>query len=271
MTDILDRLVSATLFTRFITGVIIFNGLILGLETYPWIADNYGGLIHWLDQLCLAIFTIELVLKLLAWRLNFFRDGWNWFDFIIVSVCLIPGAGSGVQILRTLRILRVLRLVTVVPSLKNVVTGLLRALPGMGAVSALLCLIFYIAAVMATNLYGETFPKWFGSLGESLYSLFQIMTLESWSMGIVRPVMEVHPDAWAFFVPFVVFTSFAVLNLFIGVIVSAMDHIEDTHEASLEQHITETSETEQAILLREIQSLRLEMQQFQQANESGSN
>ncbi len=115
--------------------------------------------------------------------------------------------------LRALRILRVLRAISIVPSLRRVVEGLINALPGMGSVFALMSLIFYIAAVMATKLFGAAFDEWFGTIGRSAYSLFQIMTLESWSMGIVRPVMEVYPWAWAFFVPFILVTTFAVVNL----------------------------------------------------------
>ncbi|MEL7447314.1 MAG: ion transporter, partial [Pseudomonadota bacterium] len=135
------------------------------------------------------------------------------------------------SVLRALRILRALRLLSVVPSMRRVIVGLFSAIPSIGTVIVMLSLLFYISAVMATNLFGDVFPQWFGSLGASLYSLFQIMTLESWSMGIVRPVMEIYPYAWAFFVPFILLTSFIVLNLFIGVIVNAMSEAtEDAHD-----------------------------------------
>jgi voltage-gated sodium channel len=127
---------------------------------------------------------------------------------------------------------RVLRLVTVVPQMRKVVGALLQALPGMGSILGVLLLVFYIAAVMATNLFGADFPEWFGSIGASMFSLFQIMTLESWSMGIVRPVMALHPNAWLFFVPFIVMTSFTVLNLFIALIVNSMQAMQsDTQES----------------------------------------
>jgi voltage-gated sodium channel len=131
-------------------------------------------------------------------------------------------------VLRALRILRVLRVISVTPRLRRVVEGLLTALPGMGSVFMLMTLIFYIGAVMSTKLFGDTFPDWFGTLGRSAYSLFQIMTLESWSMGIVRPVMEVFPYAWAFFVPFILATTFVVLNLVVGLVVNSM---QDAHHA----------------------------------------
>ena len=133
--------------------------------------------------------------------------------------------------LRALRILRLLRVVSVAPSLRRVIEGLLNALPGMGSVFLLMALIFYIGAVMATKLFGAAFPAWFGTLGKSGYSLFQIMTLESWSMGIVRPVMEAYPFAWMFFVPFILLTTFVVLNLVVGLVVNSM---QDAHHVEAE-------------------------------------
>jgi voltage-gated sodium channel len=208
-------------FTRFIIAVILINAVTLGLETFPEVMSRAGGLILTIDRLCLAIFVVEISLRLYAQGLRFFRSGWNVFDFLIVGISLLPATGS-FSVLRALRILRVLRVISVTPSLRRVVDGLGRALPGMGSVFLLIMIIYYIAAVMATKLFGISFPDWFGSLGSSAYSLFQIMTLESWSMGIVRPVMEVYPYAWAFFVPFILMTTFAVMNLIVGLIVNSM-------------------------------------------------
>ena len=218
---------------NFIVGVIIFNAIILGMETSKTIMASAGGLITTLDRLCLAIFVIELAAKLFAQGGRFFRNGWNIFDFIIVGVSLIPGNG-GLSVLRALRILRVLRVISVVPSLRRVVEGFVTALPGMGSVFLLMGIVFYIGAVMATKLFGDAFPQWFGTLGQSGYTLFQIMTLESWSMGIVRPVMEIYPYAWAFFVPFIMVTTFAVVNLLVGLIVNSMQdaHAEEGNAAT---------------------------------------
>ena len=210
-----------------IIGVIVFNAVILGMETSPSIMAAAGPLILALDQACLAIFVVELLLKLVALGPRFFRSGWNIFDFVIVGIALVPGA-QGLSVLRALRILRVLRVVSAVPSLRRVVEGLLTALPGMGSVFLLMSIIFYIGAVMATKLFAASFPEWFGSIGASLYTLFQVMTLESWSMGIVRPVLEVYPYAWAFFVPFIMVTTFAVVNLIVGLVVNSM---QDAHAA----------------------------------------
>lgn len=219
--------------TRFIMAVIILNAMTLGLETSATAMEMAGPLIVLIDRICLTIFVIEIVAKLIAYRFNFFRNGWNLFDFVIVGVALVPGAG-GLSVLRALRILRVLRIISVAPSLRRVVEGFVTALPGMGSVFLLMALIFYIGSVMATKLFAASFPVWFGNLGLSAYSLFQIMTLESWSMGIVRPVMEVYPYAWMFFVPFIMVTTFAVVNLLVGLIVNSMQdaHAEESNAAT---------------------------------------
>jgi len=244
-------------FGQFITGVIVINAVLLGMETSPALMASYGGLIKTLDMACLGIFIVEIVLKLVAQGGRFFRNGWNLFDFIIVGIALVPG-GQGLSVLRALRILRVLRVISVAPRLRRVVEGFITALPGMASVFLLMTIIFYIGAVIATKLFAGSFPDWFGDLGLSAYTLFQIMTLESWSMGIVRPVMEVYPYAWAFFVPFIMITTFAVVNLLVGLIVNSMQdaHQEEDHERTdayrdevlsrleaIEQRLAQRSET----------------------------
>lgn len=217
--------------TNFIIGVILFNAVLLGLETSDEVMAVAGPMILLLDQLCLAIFVIEIALKLFAHGWRFFRSGWNIFDFVIIGIALVP-ATQGFSVLRALRILRVLRIISAAPRLRRVVEGFVTALPGMGSVFLLMALIFYIGAVMATKLFSDAFPEWFGDLGRSAYSLFQIMTLESWSMGIVRPVMEVYPWAWAFFVPFIMVTTFAVVNLLVGLIVNSMQDAHHEEDAA---------------------------------------
>ena len=229
--DRLNSLVNAQGFQNFILGVILFNAVVLGLETMPGAMERAGGLILTLDKLCLAIFVVELAMKIFVQRWRFFRDGWNVFDFAIVAVALVPAA-QGLAVLRALRILRLFRVISVAPTMRRVVEGLISALPGMGSVFLLMALIFYVGAVMATKLFGASFPQWFGTLGASAYSLFQIMTLESWSMGIVRPVMEVYPEAWLFFVPFILVTTFVVVNLVVGLVVNSM---QDAHHAEADQ------------------------------------
>ncbi len=233
---------------NFIIGVIVINAILLGMETSQTLMHQAGGLITTLDMICLVIFVIELALKLFALGPRFFRNGWNIFDFLIVGVSLMPGAQS-LSVLRALRIMRLLRVISAAPRLQRVVEGFITALPGMGSVFLLMAMIFYIGSVMATKLFAESFPQWFGSLGQSAYSLFQIMTLESWSMGIVRPVMEVYPYAWGFFVPFIMMTTFAVVNLLVGLIVNSM---QDAHGAE-ESERTDAYRDEVLERLRDIE------------------
>ncbi|MGB6221118.1 ion transporter [Haloferula sp.] len=204
--------------------VILINAVILGFETSAAMMERHGTILRMIDKACLVFFILELAIKIFAYRRLFWRNGWNIFDLLVVGIALVPGIGPW-SVLRSLRVLRVLRLLTVIPQLRRVVAAFLHAIPGLLGVVAVMAIFFYTAGVLATGLFGESHPQWFGSLGHSLYSLFQIMTLESWSMGIVRPVMEVHPWAWAFFVPFIIIATFTILNLFIGIIVSTMQEL----------------------------------------------
>ncbi|GAB4536059.1 MAG: hypothetical protein Tsb0019_37500 [Roseibium sp.] len=247
-----------------IVAVIVVNAVTLGLETSPAVMGAMGGLLTLIDRVILAVFVVELALRLYAHGPRFFRDPWSVFDFVIVAISLMPATGN-LSVLRSLRILRALRLISVVPSLRRVIGGLISALPGMGSIVVLMALVFYVFAVMATKLYGETFPEWFGNLGASLYTLFQIMTLESWSMGIVRPVMEVYPLSWLFFVPFILCTAFTVLNLFIGIIVSAMQEEHDAEADANRQAIHDDT----GLILEEMKVLRAELKELREAVAKG--
>ena len=221
--------------TNAILGIIIFNAITLGLGTSAAVRAHAGGLLDVIDTVVLAIFVLELALKLFAYGWRFFSSAWNIFDLVVVSFGLFPDS-QGLSALRGLRVVRALRLLSVIPQMRAVVQALLDALPGMGAVIVMISIVFYVFGVMATMMYGAAFDEWFGTLGRSLYSLFQIMTLESWSMGIVRPVMEEFPFAWSFFVPFIVITAFSVLNLFIGLLVNTMQSaVEADAEAEFEK------------------------------------
>ena len=240
-------------FQRAIIVLIVVNAITLGLETSPSIMASAGSVLVALDHAVLAMFVAELAIRIGAYGRSFFRDPWSLFDFVVVALALAPST-ENFSVLRALRVLRVLRLVTAVPQMRRVVGGLLAALPGLGSVVAILSLVFYVAGVMATQLFGDEFPQWFGTLGGSLYSLFQIMTLESWSMGIVRPVMETYPYAWAFFVPFILIATFTMLNLFIAVVVNAMQSYHDMEAAHMEE-----TRSEHAELLTEIRALRADL------------
>jgi voltage-gated sodium channel len=207
-------------FQSTIMSLIVLNALILGLETFPDIMQRAG---HWLlraDAILLGIFVGELLLKLIAQGPRFFRSPWNLFDTAIIGIALLP-TGGPLAVLRALRVLRVMRLVSAVPRMRAVVEALVQSLPGLGSIALLLIIFFYVFAVMATKLFSAEFPQWFGSLWGSMFSLFQIMTLEGWA-EIAREVMVSHPMAWIFFMVFILLATFTVLNLFIAVIVNAM-------------------------------------------------
>ncbi len=241
-----------------IVALIVLNAITLGLETSAAAMARFGGFLLALDYAVLSVFVVEIGLKLYAFGLRFFRNPWNVFDFLIVSIALIPASGP-LTVLRVLRILRVLRLLSMVPRLRFVVEALLRSVPGIASIAALMGVLFYVFAVMATGLFGASHPQWFGSVGGSMYTLFQIMTLESWSMGIVRPVMETHPAAWAFFVPFILVATFTILNLFIAVIVNTMQTMHEAAHRHEEAVITEVVHTEGHQLEQELCAVRDEL------------
>ena len=251
---LLKNFIESKFINVFITFVILVNAITLGLETSDTLVSKFGNVLTYIDKIALSIFVVELMIKIFVYRLSFFKSGWNNFDFIIVTIALIPSSGP-LSILRAFRIFRALRLLSVIPSMKKVIQAMFYAIPGIASVGTIILLIFYISAVLVTNLFGKKFENWFGTIGDSMYSLFQIMTLESWSMGIVRPVMEEYPYAWAFFVPFILITTFAVLNLFIGIIVDAMQNQTNEDE-------NKNDENSQSIFKEKIYSIEKELKEI---------
>lgn len=223
------KFIETALFMRFITTLILLNALTLGIEADPHILSEYDSFFHIFDIIVIAIFTVEILLKLYAYRLDFFKVGWNIFDFVIVAISLVPQS-AGLSILRAFRVFRVFRLVTVVPQLRSVIGALFHAIPGMASIIGILFVIIYVAAVLSMQLFGQVHDPvmqgYYGSIGESLYTMFQLMTLEDWP-DIARPTISHHPWAWSFFVIYIVVTSFAVLNLFIGIIVDALHLVKE--------------------------------------------
>ena len=247
---------------RFISIIIMINAVTLGLETNDKILADYGSVLALLDRVFIMIFLVEILAKLSVYRLHFFRAGWNVFDFSIVAISLFPASGA-FSILRAFRIFRILRLLSVVPQMRTVIAALLVSIPGMTSIISVLLLIFYVSAVLATQLFGgheaPEIQAMFGSIGDSMYTLFQIMTLEGWSENVAEPTMVYFPWSWLFFVPFIVITSFAVLNLFIGIIVDAMNIV---HQSDLEeegQDIVDQGHTDSEKILAEMKSLRKEI------------
>ena len=241
----------SNLFQRTILVIIMVNAIVLGIETSEAAMTSYGPLLVALDQIALTIFVAEILLKLYALGLGYFRNPWNLFDFTIIAIALLP-VSEGLAVLRALRVLRAFRLISMVPKMRLVVQAFLKAIPGMGAIMLVLGVIFYVASVMGAKLFSGTHPQFFGDLGGSAYTLFQVMTLESWSMGVARPVIAEHPYAWIYFVGFVIVTSFAVLNLFIAVIVDSMQskHFDAETERQNEAH------DEREVLIHEVRALR---------------
>ncbi len=245
-------------FQTTIIVLIVVNAAILGLETWPAAMDKAGVLLKVVDRAILAVFVVEIALRLYAYRAAFWRDPWSLFDFAVVAIALVPASGP-FSVLRALRVLRVLRLLTIVPSMRRVVGALLAAIPGLGSIVLVLAIIFYVFGVISTNLFADAYPQWFGTLGRSLYTLFQIMTLESWSMGIARPVMETHPFAWIFFVLFILVATFTMLNLFIAIIVNAMQTYQELEHADTVEVMHQTQDHIENELHEEMRSLRAEI------------
>ncbi len=207
----------------FLIGLILLNAALMGLETSPAMVTQYGTWLTLADEIILFIFVAEIAALLFVRRLSFFKDPWSVFDFIVIAIALVPASGP-FAVMRALRVLRVLRLFTKVPSLQKVIAGLFAAIPGLSSVGMVMGLIFYVSGVLATNLFSQDFPETFGTLGLSLYTLFQVMTGDGWSDSVARPIMEVFPYAWIFFVIFILISTFVILNLFIAVIVDASNH-----------------------------------------------
>ena len=243
----------------FIVTLIVVNAITLGMETSPAIMEGRAHLFHAFDAFVLTVFVAEIAAKLFARGLRFFRDGWNVFDLLIVGIALLPASGP-LAVLRALRILRVLRLMSVVPAMRNVIQALITAIPGMVSIVGLIALIFYVASVLATNFFGAGFQEWFGNVGASMYSLFQIMTLESWSRGIVRPVMEVYSWGWIVFVAFIVLSSFTVLNLFIAIIIDSMQTLHETEQTQTIEEMSEVVHEEHQHRSEEFLELQREIQ-----------
>jgi voltage-gated sodium channel len=255
--DQVRDLVESKRFQLFIIAVIIFNAVTLGLETSPKLVAEGHGFLHYADRTALGIFVVELAMRLYAHGWRFFKDPWSIFDILVVGIALVPATGP-FSVLRALRVLRVLRLMSAVPAMRRVVGALLAAVPGLASIAALLFLVIYVAAVMATQMFRHAAPQYFDDLGSSLFTLFQTMTGEAWP-DIARTVMKEAPIAWIFFVVYIVVSTFAVLNLFIAVIVNGMEQgVTDEMVEAEEKHAADQAASDR-LLLDEIRALRREV------------
>jgi voltage-gated sodium channel len=255
----LKPFIESNIFTTAIMVLIVINAITLALETSPSVMAAVGPQLLVFDKIVLAIFVVELLAKMAVYRFDFFRSGWNVFDLVIVAIALAPASGA-LAVLRALRVLRVLRLISLLPQMRRVVEALLYSLPGMASIAMLMGVVFFVGSVIATKLFGAAHPGYFGTLGDSLFTLFAIMTLEGWA-DIARDVQTTHPQAYLFFIPFIVISVFAVLNLFIAVLTSSM---QDLHkeEMAVEEKLTSES---QRVIVAEITALRKEIETLRTA------
>ncbi|MEA5446226.1 ion transporter [Gammaproteobacteria bacterium AB-CW1] len=247
---------------NFVIGLIILNAIILGLQTSPEIRTVAGDWMRLINAFVVGVFVLEVGGKLVARGTRFWGDGWNVFDFLIVAISLVPDS-AGLSVLRALRILRVLRLLSTVGHLRVVTESLLKAIPGIGWIGLLLLIVFYVFGVMGTEMFGESFPRQFGHVGASMYSLFQIMTLEGWSEDIARPVMDVYPYAWVYFIIFILMSSFTVLNLFIGIIVNSMQELHWTEEEAKQAEREDQARQERERMLHLIEDLHAKVDRLE--------
>nr|6VXO_A Chain A, NaChBac-Nav1.7VSDII chimera [Halalkalibacterium halodurans C-125]6VXO_C Chain C, NaChBac-Nav1.7VSDII chimera [Halalkalibacterium halodurans C-125]6VXO_D Chain D, NaChBac-Nav1.7VSDII chimera [Halalkalibacterium halodurans C-125]6VXO_E Chain E, NaChBac-Nav1.7VSDII chimera [Halalkalibacterium halodurans C-125]6W6O_A Chain A, NaChBac-Nav1.7VSDII chimera [Halalkalibacterium halodurans C-125]6W6O_D Chain D, NaChBac-Nav1.7VSDII chimera [Halalkalibacterium halodurans C-125]6W6O_F Chain F, len=248
-TSKMQKIVNHRAFTFTVIALILFNALIVGIETYPRIYADHKWLFYRIDLVLLWIFTIEIAMRFLASnpKSAFFRSSWNWFDFLIVTLSLVElflADVEGLSVLRILRVLRVLRAISVVPSLRRLVDALVMTIPALGNILILMSIFFYIFAVIGTMLFQHVSPEYFGNLQLSLLTLFQVVTLESWASGVMRPIFAEVPWSWLYFVSFVLIGTFIIFNLFIGVIVNNVekaeltDNEEDGEADGLKQEIS---------------------------------
>jgi len=240
----LEREIERPWFRHLITILIVINAVVLGILTYhDSLPPGLAQALEIFDVAVTWVFATEILLKLIVYRVQFFKSGWNWFDFVVIGVSMIPGSAA-FSVLRAMRVLRILRLLHIVPVMKRITEALMKALPGMGAIFAVLALVTYVGAVMATNMFGETTDPevalLFGDLPKSAYSLFQVMTMDGWRFEVVQKVIDDgNPFAWIFFIIFIFIASFAILNLFIALVVDALA---SEQKALLEEGLEEIEE-----------------------------
>lgn len=238
--DKLKKIVDGRFFQNFILVVIIINSVVLGLQTVPAMNEGVlGQAMAVIDMVCLAIFIVEMVLKMIAYKFfGYFKSGWNWFDFIIILSSVLSGLTvlSSMRILRVFRVFRSLKslrgfkMVSSLKQLQVIIGAIGKSIPGISWTALLLLIIYYIFSIIGVTQFGEAFPEWFGTIPRAMYTLFQVMTLESWSMGISRPVMEAYSYAWAYFVPFVLISSFVMMNVVVGIVVNAISEVTEVND-----------------------------------------
>ena len=255
-----DRLVNKAAFEYTIIALILLNGVFLGLGTSPVLEQQYGDLLHLGNQIILGVFIVEALLKMIALapRVDmYFRDGWNVFDFLVIVFSLIPATGEFAMVARLARLLRVLRLISAIRELRLIVAALVRSIPSVGHVMLLMSIIVYIYAIIGYQLFHEHDPMHWRSLGISVLTLFNIITLEGWTV-VMDNAMQLHSWAWVYFVSFVVAGTFVVINLFIAIIINNLDEAKAERLRELEPPVS------RAELLRELRTTRDALRRLEQ-------
>ena len=270
----LKKVVDHKAFQGFILFIIVFNSVVMGIETISGLPDKVVLVLGLFNNVCLWIFIIEMLLKFLAYGMDYFKDPWNWFDMVIIGTSLISAlpfmaalrAFRVLRALRSLKALRSMRLVSSIHHLQIILVAIVRSVPSILWTGLLMILIYYIFALIGVNLFGQAFPDWFGTVGKAMYTLFQVMTLESWSMGISRPVMEVYSAAWLYFVPFVLISSFIVMNVVVGIVVNSISEVtaEDTKKGTDEEEEEKDTDRIKALTaeIKEMREMLARMEQM---------
>jgi voltage-gated sodium channel len=252
-----QRLVDAPWFNRTIVIVLVINAIALGCRTAASVSASLDPLLIGIEVAVVAIFVVEMIIKITALGRTFFRDAWNWFDLIVIVLSAIPASGT-LLMLRTVRILRTFRLISVIPSMRRVVNALFTALPGLVSILMLLMLVLYTASIAAVQMFGAVAPSHFGSLGSSLLTMFKVMT-QGWP-EVADEVLAVRPLSWMFFVGYIVVTGFIVLNLLIAVIVNTMERQMLEAQAAKEERVEQTHHTQ---LMAELTAMRQQLSEVQ--------
>jgi len=265
MTGLCRRIPESRLFQNAILGVIVFTAVVMGLETSARLMSAFGDLFHTINVAIQVIFVVEIVIRILACGPRyhrFFANGWNVFDFLIVSASLLPQTGAFANIARIARLLRVVRVVSVSEELRLIVATMLRSIPSLGHVTLLLSLLLYVYGVLGYHSFHNDDPEHWGTLARSLMTLFQILTLEGW-VEVMRATEGEHPWAWAFYGSYVVIAVFVVVNLFIAVVLNNLE----TAKAEYEKERDAAGPHAEA--LQRLQNIRAELDRLEQEIRSG--
>ena len=227
------KIVDSRIFRSAVFGVILLNAVILGLETSPVIKSYAGDALDVLDKICIGFFVVELIMRLCAYRINFFKSGWNIFDLLIVICSLITtiDAISSMRVIRLFRELRTIRLISGLKTMQIIVNAIVKSLPSLAYTACLMLILYYVYAVIGVDLYGKSNPVEFGSIFSTMITLFQLMTFDGWATDLMRPMMELHPYCWMYFVSFVILSAILMLNIVVGI---AVNFVSDSYASKRE-------------------------------------